>query len=159
MHVNVYYYMYYTYQVYRVDNDLVYLLTQANNRIMQRSWLLRELYPVHVIHFQTKNVTGFNVFFTHLFELCDEIHLKESECRRYPLRSLTGYTGVLNLTLFAGAGGCSCGILRPAAAVTEWRPNDESQGTGLENREPLLRNRHASVTRVNKSFTVLRLIL
>ena len=63
--------------------------------------MLRELYPVHVIHFQTKNVTGF----THLFELCDEIHLKESECRRYPLRSLTGYTGVPNLTLFAGAGG------------------------------------------------------
>ena len=157
MHVNVYYYI--THTRHRVDNNLVYLLTQANNRIMQRSWLLRELYPVHVIHFQTKNVTGFNVFFTHLFELCDEIHLKESECRRYPLRSLTGYTGVLNLTLFAGAEDCSCGILRPAAAVTEWRPNDESQGTGLENREPLLRNRHVFVTRVNKSFTVLRLIL
>ena len=145
----------YTLHINDYDYDLVNLLTQANNRIMQRGWLLRELNPVHVIHFQTKNVTGF----THLFELCDEIHLKESECRRYPLRSLTGYTGVLNLTLFAGAEDCSCGILRPAAAVTEWRPNDESQGTGLENREPLLRNRHVSVTRVNKSFTVLRLIL
>ena len=52
----------YTLHINDYDYDLVNLLTQANNRIMQRSWLLRELYPVHVIHFQTKNVTGFNVF-------------------------------------------------------------------------------------------------
>ena len=44
----------YTLHINDYDYDLVNLLTQANNRIMQRSWLLRELNPVHVIHFQTK---------------------------------------------------------------------------------------------------------